>query len=50
MAHLFQKPEKDEWSNSLDALQSALKLEKKVNQALLDLHKLAMEKGDPHVS
>ncbi|KAJ7327239.1 hypothetical protein JRQ81_016998 [Phrynocephalus forsythii] len=45
----IKKPEKEEWGNSLEALQSALDLEKKVNQALLDLHKLAMEKGDPHL-
>ncbi|XP_034958969.1 ferritin heavy chain A-like [Zootoca vivipara] len=45
----LKKPEKDEWGNSLDALQCALQLEKKVNQALLDLHKLATEKGDPHL-
>ena len=44
-----KKPAKDEWGTSLEALQSALELEKKVNQALLDLHKLAMEKGDPHL-
>ncbi|KAJ7335786.1 hypothetical protein JRQ81_013727 [Phrynocephalus forsythii] len=45
----IRKQEKEEWGNSLDALQSALDLEKKVNQALLDLHKLAMEKRDPHL-
>lgn len=45
-----QKPEKDEWGNTLDALEHALNLEKEVNQALLDLHKLATEKADPHVS
>ncbi|XP_066488913.1 ferritin heavy chain A-like [Tiliqua scincoides] len=45
----IKKPEKDEWGTSLDALQSALQLEKKVNQALLDLHKLATVKGDPHL-
>lgn len=28
----------------------ALQLEKNVNQALLDLHKIASEKVDPHVS
>ncbi|XP_053111116.1 ferritin heavy chain A-like isoform X2 [Hemicordylus capensis] len=44
----IQKPEQDEWGSSLEALEKALKLEKEVNQALLDLHKLAMEKGDPH--
>ncbi|XP_033016667.1 ferritin heavy chain A-like [Lacerta agilis] len=45
----LKKPEKDEWGNSLDALQSALQVEKKVSQALLDLHKLATEKGDHHL-
>ncbi|KAM6440961.1 ferritin heavy chain A-like isoform 1-T2 [Liasis olivaceus] len=45
----IKKPEQDEWGNSLDVLQKALQLEKKVNQSLLQLHKLAMEKGDPHL-
>ncbi|XP_053111119.1 ferritin heavy chain B-like [Hemicordylus capensis] len=45
----IQKPERDEWANSLEALEKALQLERKVNQALLDLHKLATEKGDPHL-
>ncbi|KAH0623670.1 hypothetical protein JD844_006687 [Phrynosoma platyrhinos] len=45
----IKKPEKDEWGNTLDALQKALELEKEVNQALLDLHKLATEKRDPHL-
>lgn len=31
-------------------MQCALQLEKKVNQALLDLHKLASDHVDPHVS
>lgn len=31
-------------------MQCALQLEKKVNQALLDLHKLASDRVDPHVS
>ncbi|KAL4617838.1 ferritin, middle subunit [Arapaima gigas] len=30
-------------------MQCALELEKKVNQALLDLHKVASEKTDPHL-
>ncbi|XP_048672487.1 ferritin heavy chain A-like [Caretta caretta] len=42
----MQKPERDEWGNSLEALQCDLQLEKTVNQALLDLQKLAMEKSD----
>ncbi|XP_061439410.1 ferritin heavy chain A-like [Rhineura floridana] len=44
-----KKPEQDEWESSLDALQAALELEKNLNQALLDLHKLATGKGDPHL-
>ena len=31
-------------------MQCALQLEKNVNQALLDLHKIASGKVDPHVS
>lgn len=46
----LQKPERDEWGSGLEAMQCALQLEKNVNQALLDLHKLASEHGDPHVS
>uniref|UniRef100_A0A3Q2YG69 Ferritin n=1 Tax=Hippocampus comes TaxID=109280 RepID=A0A3Q2YG69_HIPCM len=44
-----QKPERDEWGSGLEAMQSALQLEKNVNQALLDLHKLASEHVDPHL-
>ncbi|XP_062991313.1 ferritin heavy chain A-like [Elgaria multicarinata webbii] len=45
----IKKPEYDKWGNCLDVLQRALQLEKKVNQALLDLHKLATRKEDPHL-
>ncbi|XP_043382156.1 ferritin heavy chain A-like isoform X3 [Chelonia mydas] len=45
----IKKPERDEWGNSLEALQCALQLEKTLNQALLDLHKLATEQNDPHL-
>ncbi|XP_048672484.1 ferritin heavy chain A-like [Caretta caretta] len=38
----IKNPERDEWGNSLEALQ----LEKTLN---LDLHKLATEKNDPHL-
>ncbi|XP_019713616.1 ferritin, middle subunit-like, partial [Hippocampus comes] len=44
----IKKPERDEWGSGLEAMQSALQLEKNVNQALLDLHKLASEHVDPH--
>lgn len=42
----IQKPEKDEWGNGLEALETALALEKSVNQSLLDLHKVADKHGD----
>lgn len=49
LASVQQKPEQDEWGSSLEAFQNALQMEEAVNEALLDLHKLAMEKEDPHV-
>ena len=45
----IKKPDKDEWSNGLEAMTISLELEKSVNKALLDLHKLATEKADPHL-
>ncbi|XP_020794460.1 ferritin, middle subunit [Boleophthalmus pectinirostris] len=45
----IKKPERDDWANGLEAMQCALQLEKKVNQALLDLHKLASDHTDPHL-
>ncbi|XP_063798529.1 ferritin heavy chain A-like [Pseudophryne corroboree] len=45
----IKKPERDEWGNTLEAMQAALQLEKTVNQALLDLHKVATDKVDPHL-
>ncbi|XP_032437313.1 ferritin, middle subunit-like [Xiphophorus hellerii] len=44
-----RKPEKDEWGSGLEAMKCALELEKNVNQALLDLHKLATDYVDPHL-
>ena len=48
--NLLLKPEKDKWGSGLEACQAALDLEKHVNQALLDLHKIADSNGDPQVS
>ncbi|XP_053825236.1 LOW QUALITY PROTEIN: ferritin heavy chain A-like, partial [Vidua macroura] len=45
----IKKPERDAWGSALEAVEAALQLEKSVNQALLDLHGLAAEKGDPHL-
>ncbi|XP_078387820.1 ferritin, middle subunit-like [Cetorhinus maximus] len=44
-----KKPERDEWGNSLQAMQVALDLEKNVNQSLLDLHQLATTETDPRL-
>jgi len=44
------KPEKASWANGLEAMESALALEKSVNQSLLDLHKLASKHVDPHLT
>lgn len=46
---LVQKPERDDWENGLTAMECALHLEKNVNQSLLELHKLATDKNDPHL-
>jgi len=45
-----KRPEKDEWGNGLQALETALDLEKKVNQSLLDLHAVAAKNNDPHTN
>uniref|UniRef100_UPI00398EDF0C ferritin heavy chain B-like n=1 Tax=Pristiophorus japonicus TaxID=55135 RepID=UPI00398EDF0C len=45
----IKKPEQDEWSNGLEAMQRALQMEKNVNQSLLDLHKLSTGSTDPHL-
>lgn len=46
----WQKPDRDEWGTGLEAMQTALSLEKNVNQALLDLHKIADTHGDAQVN
>ncbi|NXF28096.1 FRIHA protein, partial [Rhodinocichla rosea] len=45
----IKKPERDAWGSALEAVEAALQLERSVNQALLELHALAAEKGDPHL-
>jgi len=42
----IKAPEKPEWGSALDAMEAALALEKHVNQALLDLHKVAEKHDD----
>lgn len=46
----LQKPQHDEWGTGLEACKAALDLEKHVNQALLDLHKVADTHNDPQVT
>jgi len=43
-------PNQSTWAGALEGLQAALELEKKVNQSLLDLHKMADERNDPHMT
>nr|XP_058142219.1 ferritin light chain-like [Dasypus novemcinctus] len=44
-----QKPSKDGWGDTLDAMEAALVLEKSLNQALLDLRALGSANTDPHL-
>jgi len=41
-----QRPEKDEWGTGLDGLQTALALERNVNQSLLDIHAVGQTHND----
>lgn len=43
------EPTEQEFASPLLALEFALSFEKKLNQSLLDLHKLATERTDPHL-
>ncbi|KAM9299061.1 ferritin heavy chain B-like [Gastrophryne carolinensis] len=45
----IKRPDQDSWGSSLEAMQIALTLEKNVNQALLELHKVATDRKDPHL-
>ncbi|XP_006010823.1 ferritin heavy chain-like [Latimeria chalumnae] len=45
----IKKPAQDDWENAIKAMEFSLQLEKTLNQALLDLHKVAKEKTDPHL-
>jgi len=42
----IQKPLKDEWGTTLEAMQAALELEKAVNTSLLELHAIAGKHED----
>uniref|UniRef100_A0A2K5N840 Ferritin n=1 Tax=Cercocebus atys TaxID=9531 RepID=A0A2K5N840_CERAT len=45
----IKKPDYDDWESGLNAMECALHLERNVNQSLLELHKLATDKNDPHL-
>nr|XP_020140828.1 ferritin heavy polypeptide-like 17 [Microcebus murinus] len=44
-----RKPDHDDWDGGLQAMEHAFHLEKSVNQSLLELHQLAIDKGDPQL-
>lgn len=46
----IKRPDRDEWSNGLQSLETALGLEKKVNESLLKLHALAAQHNDAHLT
>ncbi|CAG0899246.1 unnamed protein product, partial [Cyprideis torosa] len=46
----IQSPAKTEFSSAVEMLQLALELEMKVNASLLNLHSLASDKNDPHLT
>ncbi|XP_037594130.1 ferritin heavy chain-like [Cebus imitator] len=45
----IKKPDYDDEESGLNAMEYALHLEKNVNQSLVELHKLATDKNDPHL-
>ena len=45
----YQKPEKDEWGTGKEAMEAALSLEKTVNEALFELHEIAVANKDNEV-
>ncbi|XP_064138012.1 ferritin heavy chain-like [Loxodonta africana] len=45
----IKKPDCNDWESGVNAMECALNLEKSVNQSLLELHKLATDKNDPHL-
>jgi len=41
-----KKPERDEWGSAQEAMEAALRLERSVNQSLLEMHKVASQHED----
>ncbi|XP_035682896.1 soma ferritin-like isoform X2 [Branchiostoma floridae] len=44
-----KQPDQTQWGSGLDAMESALELEKHMNQALLDLYRIADRHADPQM-
>ncbi|KAF0876473.1 FRIL protein, partial [Crocuta crocuta] len=44
-----QKPSHDEWGKAPDAMETAIVLEKNLNEAILDLHALGSAQADPYL-
>ncbi|CAN0234233.1 unnamed protein product [Lampetra fluviatilis] len=47
--HDIKKPERDEWGHILEAMETAMQLQKSINQSLLDVHGQGREKNDPQL-
>lgn len=45
----IKKPERDRWGTGLEACENALEIAREVNDSLLDLRRLAKDKGDRHL-
>lgn len=50
MLQNIQKPDRDQWGSGLESMQTALAIEKNVNQAVLDLYKVAEDQGDAQMA
>ena len=46
----IQKPNTDDWTSALDAVESSLELEKSVHESLLALHRNADEQSDAQLT
>lgn len=47
---IYQKPSRDDWKGGMDALTFSLEHQKSLNRSLLEIHRVAGENSDPHVS
>ncbi|XP_034341773.1 ferritin heavy polypeptide-like 17E [Arvicanthis niloticus] len=45
----IERPERDSWHGGFQAMECALDMEMLLNQSLLNMHKMAKERGDAHL-